>query len=109
MDSSDKIRIQHMIDASDEALKFAENKTINDFRNNRMLVLSIVKDIEIIGEAASKISHDTKEKYSHIPWKDIIGMRNRLIHGYFGVDVEIIKQTLDNDLPKLLSQLRAII
>lgn len=98
-----------MIDASDEALKFAENKTINDFRNNRMLVLSIVKDIEIIGEAASKISHDTKEKYSHIPWKDIIGMRNRLIHGYFGVDVEIIKQTLDNDLPKLLSQLRAII
>lgn len=47
MDSPEKIRIQHMIDAADEALKFAKNKTINDFRNNRMLVLSIVKDIEI--------------------------------------------------------------
>ena len=106
MDRSDKIRLQHMIDAADEALKFAENKTIDDFRNNRMLVLSIVKDIEIIGEAASKISSPTLERFDKIPWKDIIGMRNRLIHGYFDVDIMVIKQTIDNDLPQLLKQLK---
>ena len=60
-------------------------------------------------KSASKISHDIKEKYSHVPWKDIIGIRNRLIHGYFDIDVEIIKQTLDDDLPILLNKLREII
>lgn len=109
MDRADKIRIQHMIDAADEALKFAENKTIDDFRNNRMLVLSIVKDIEIIGEAASKISPPTKERFNDIPWKDIVGMRNRLIHGYFDVDIRVIKQTVDNDIPQLLAQLKDIL
>lgn len=109
MDRADKIRIQHMIDAADEALKFAENKTIDDFRNNRMLVLSIVKDIEIIGEAASKISPSTKERFNDIPWKDIVGMRNRLIHGYFDVDIRVIKQTVDNDIPQLLAQLKDIL
>lgn len=109
MDRSDKIRILHMIDAADEALKFAENKTIDDFRNNRMLVLSIVKDIEIIGEAASKISPSTKVRFNDIPWKDIVGMRNRLIHGYFDVDIRVIKQTVDNDIPQLLAQLKDIL
>lgn len=109
MDRADKIRIQHMIDAADEALKFAENKTIDDFRNNRMLVLSIVKDIEIIGEAASKISPPTKVRFNDIPWKDIVGMRNRLIHGYFDVDIRVIKQTVDNDIPQLLAQLKDIL
>ncbi len=109
MDRADKIRILHMIDAADEALKFAENKTIDDFRNNRMLVLSIVKDIEIIGEAASKISPSTKVRFNDIPWKDIVGMRNRLIHGYFDVDIRVIKQTVDNDIPQLLAQLKDIL
>lgn len=108
MDNSDKIRIQHMIDAAQEALKFAENKTIDDFHNDRMLVLSIIKDIEIIGEAASRVSAAIKEEFSSIPWNDIIGMRNRLIHGYFDVDINIIWETLEKDLPMLLKHLKGI-
>ncbi|MBN1301802.1 MAG: DUF86 domain-containing protein [Melioribacteraceae bacterium] len=87
-----------MIYAEDEALKFAENKTNDDFRNNRMLVLSIEKDIEIIGEAASEISFPTKERFDNTLWKDIVGMRNRLIHGYSDVDIRVIKQNTDNDI-----------
>ncbi|RPI66604.1 MAG: DUF86 domain-containing protein [Ignavibacteriales bacterium] len=67
-----------------------------------MLILSVIKEIEIIGEAASKISEEIKIKYPEIPWKDIIGMRNRLIHGYFEVNIELVWNTVKNNLPQLL-------
>ena len=77
----DRIRIQHIIDAAEEALSFLHNVEFETFSNNRMFILSVIKDIEIIGEAASKITIETKTNYDNIPWKDIISMRNRLIHG----------------------------
>ena len=98
-----------MIDAANEALSFASGVTEKDFSKNRMLLLSIIKDIEIIGEAASKITNDTKIKYQDIPWKDIIGMRNRLIHGYFDIDTKLIWNTTSKNLPNLLRQLQLLL
>lgn len=109
MKLDDKIRIQHMIDAAEEALSFVSDKSENEFNRNRMLVLSIIKEIEIIGEAASKISEETKLKFNNIPWQDIVGMRNRLIHGYFDVDIKLVWNTIKNDLPSLLKSLKEII
>ena len=109
MDELDKIRIKHMIDASEEALSFVQGKVRNDLNSNRMLVLSIIKEIEIIGEAASKISKITSQKYSDIPWQDVIGMRNKLIHGYFEVDLDIVWMTISDDIPRLLSVLKKVI
>ena len=74
MKESDRIRIQHIIDAGEEALSFVQNLNYENFSKNRMLILSVIKEIEIIGEAASKITEETKMEYSFIPWKDIIGM-----------------------------------
>jgi uncharacterized protein with HEPN domain len=77
-----------MLDAAKEALSFAQNKTRGDLDLERMLVLSIVKSIEIIGEAASKVTQETRETVTELPWANIIAMRNRLIHVYFDIDLD---------------------
>jgi uncharacterized protein with HEPN domain len=109
MKPDDKIRIMHMIDAAEEALFFVADSSAEDFSKNRMLILSVIKEIEIIGEAATKISEITKRKYVEIPWQDIVGMRNRLIHGYFDVDVKLVWNTVKNNLPALLESLKEIV
>lgn len=73
-----------------------------------MLIRSIIKDIEIIGEAASKVTVETKLKFTQVPWKDIIGMRNRLIHGYFDVDIKLVWNTVHKNLPSLINVLKQI-
>ena len=74
-----------------------------------MVVLSLVKDIEIVGEAASKVSLETRERCGGIPWLDIIDMRNHLIHAYFDVDLNIVWNTITKDLPPLIKELEKII
>ncbi|MCL4547024.1 MAG: DUF86 domain-containing protein [Bacteroidetes bacterium] len=108
MGLSDSIRKQHMLDAIDEALSFASGKTRTGLDADRMLVLSLIKEIEIIGEAASKISENYKANFSEVPWTDIVGMRNRLIHGYFEVDLNILWNTITKDLPFLKTKLQEI-
>ncbi|MEW6109235.1 MAG: DUF86 domain-containing protein [Nitrospirota bacterium] len=109
MPKDDLIRLRHILDAATEALSFASGKTRVDLNGNRMLVLSLVKEIEIIGEAAGKISEETKNKYKTIPWLDMIYMRNHLIHVYFEVDLDILWDTVINDLPPLVKELEKIV
>lgn len=108
MKPSDEIRIKHMIDASEEAISFAKEKNRDDLDTDRMLVLSLIKEIEIIGEAATKISIDMRDMNSQVPWDDITGMRNHLVHGYFDVDLEMLWNTVKLDLPALLIKLKKI-
>ncbi|GIK62031.1 MAG: DUF86 domain-containing protein [Ignavibacteriota bacterium] len=108
MQQSDFIRIKHMIDAAEEAISFAEGKQRKDLDKERMLVLSVIKEIEIIGEAASKISIEVKAEYSNIPWDEITGMRNHLVHGYFDVDLDMLWNTIKQDLPSLITNLKKI-
>jgi uncharacterized protein with HEPN domain len=84
---SDLVRLRHMLDAAREALAFGTGRTSDDLTRDRVLTLALVKCIEIIGEAAAKVSTQTRASTPQIPWSDIIGMRNRLIHAYFDVDV----------------------
>jgi uncharacterized protein with HEPN domain len=109
MRKDDIIRIRHMLDSARDALSFTENKTRDDLEKNRMLTLSIVKSIEIIGEAATKITKETKEKYPEMPWVNIIAMRNRLIHVYFDIDLDRVWDTVTDDLPPLIAKLEKII
>ncbi|NOZ51401.1 MAG: DUF86 domain-containing protein [Chloroflexi bacterium] len=97
----DRMRLLHMLDAAREALMFVDGRTKNDLNTDRMLVLSLVKELEIIGEAAKPISEITKRELAVIPWADIIGMRNRLVHAYFDIDLDILWQTTQIDLPSL--------
>jgi uncharacterized protein with HEPN domain len=86
----DKVRLQHMNDAASEAVAFLEGRSQSDLNYDRMLVLSLVKLIEIIGEAASRVTDRTRKQYPEIPWVNIIAMRNRLIHAYYDVDLNIL-------------------
>jgi uncharacterized protein with HEPN domain len=107
--NEDYIRLKHIIDACAEILLFIEGKTFNDLVGNRMLALSIMKDIEIIGEAAGKISNDLKKEFPVVPWADITGMRNRLIHSYFDIDMEIVWKTAIEDVPLLKNKITEIL
>jgi len=109
MQPHDDIRLQHMLDSAEEAVEFAVGKSRNDLYDDRKLLLAIIKSIEIIGEAASKVSEARKAGDENIPWKDIVGMRNRLSHGYFDVNLDIVWQTGKTDLPNLIRALKKII
>ena len=105
MRRDDSIRLRHMLDAAHEVIAFAQDRTRVDLDRDRQLVLALVKDIEIIGEAAYRISPATRESLPDVPWKDIIGMRHRLVHAYFDINLDILWQTVQRDLPPLISEL----
>ncbi|MDX1402522.1 MAG: HepT-like ribonuclease domain-containing protein [Kiloniellales bacterium] len=97
-----------MIDAIEEALSFIHGKKKTDLACDRMRTLSLIKEIEIIGEAATKVTEVFQKKHPQIPWQVIISTRNRLIHGYFDIDLDIVWETVTEDLPILLKELRKI-
>jgi uncharacterized protein with HEPN domain len=106
---SDQIRIRHMVDAAQKALSFTKGRTRRDLDSDDQLALATVRLIEIIGEAAAKITPETREAHPEIPWNDIVGTRNRLIHGYEDVDLNIVWQIVKEDLPDLLRKLLTIV
>ncbi len=105
----DNVRLRHMLDAARQALQFAQGRTRADLDRDLMLVFSLVKAIEIIGEAASQVSEIGRENVSDIPWADIIGMRNRLVHAYYDINREILWQTVRRDLPPLVATLEHVL
>lgn len=106
MRKDDAIRLRHMLDAAQEAMTFAQGRSRADLDTDRQLVLSLVKENEIIGEAAYQLSQETRESLSEIPWEDIIGMRHRLVHAYFDINLDILWRTVQEDLPALSSSLK---
>ncbi|MCM0592839.1 MAG: DUF86 domain-containing protein [Gloeotrichia echinulata IR180] len=105
----DLTRLKHIRDSAEEALSFVNNRTREDLDHDRMLSLALVRLIEIIGEAANHVSESCQAKYFQIPWRQIIGMRNRIIHAYFDVDLDIIWQVITQDLGSLLSEIQKAI
>ncbi|MBM4307713.1 MAG: DUF86 domain-containing protein [Deltaproteobacteria bacterium] len=109
MRKDDLIRIHHMLDAAREAISFVKGRKRSDLDTNRMLVLSLVKSIEIMGEAASKVTKESREGSPEVPWLDVIGMRNRLIHVYFDIDLDRVWDTITDDLPSVIAVLEKIV
>jgi uncharacterized protein with HEPN domain len=105
----DLTRLHPMQDAAREALGFMSGKRREDLANNRMLVLAVVKDLEIIGEAAGRISSECRTRHPGILWAVMVGMRNRLTHAYFSIDLDIVWDTVTNDLAPLIEQLERVI
>ncbi len=109
MHKDDKIRLRHMLDAAREARSFIQEQSRKDLDLSRMLVLALVKDIEIVGEAAARVSEDVQRSHPDIPWSDIVGMRHRLIHAYFEINLDILWQTVVTDLPPLIVSLEKVL
>jgi uncharacterized protein with HEPN domain len=105
----DLTRLKHMRDASRKAIRFIQDKTRMDLESDEMLALSLVKCIEIIGEAASRVTRERQEWLPQIPWSKIISMRNRLIHAYFQIDLDVVWDTVTQNLPLMLPELEETI
>ena len=107
MPPDDRIRWRHMIEAAQDAIGFVDGRTRADLDRDRMLLYAVVRAIEIIGEAASKLTAETRAAHDTIPWPAIIGMRNRLVHAYFDIDTDIVWVAVTREIPGLLAQLHA--
>jgi uncharacterized protein with HEPN domain len=90
----DRTRLQLMLDASKKAIAFAENLTSRDLEEDEILRLALVKTIEIVGEAASRVSRLYQDEHPQIPWAKMVAMRNRLVHAYFDINLGILWQTV---------------
>lgn len=99
--AEDVTRMRHMLDAARKALEFTQNCERLDLDKDEKLALSIVRLLEILGEAAKNISSQCRDDYPEIPWRQIVGTRDRLIHGYSDVDLNIVWKIVSVDLPPL--------
>ncbi|MBI5474028.1 MAG: DUF86 domain-containing protein [Ignavibacteriae bacterium] len=105
----DPIRLQHMLDYTQKALRFSNGKTRADLEQDEQLMLALVRAVEVIGEAASKTSANLQERTPSIPWAEIISTRNRLVHAYFSVDLDVLWAIITEDLPLLVIELQMVI
>ena len=105
----DEERLLHMKHAIEKINKYTADIEFDDFEENEMLQDAIFKNLEIIGEAAYKITNNTKEIYPEIAWRRIEGLRHKLVHDYYKVDLEIVWQTRSKSLPILLEDINRIL
>ena len=103
------MRLRHMLESAKEAISFVQNQTRESLDKNRMLSLSLVRLIEIVGEAATQVTRAYQSQHSEIPWPQIVGMRNRLIHAYFDIDMDRVWKIVKDDLPPLIVKLEKIV
>jgi uncharacterized protein with HEPN domain len=108
MKKDDTVYIKHILDAIHRVEEYTQNIEYKDFIENHLIQDGVIRQIEIIGEAVKRLSNEIREKYTDVPWKDIVGMRNKLIHNYFGVDVDAVWETVKKDIPVLKKKLIGI-
>jgi uncharacterized protein with HEPN domain len=105
----DTITLRQMLDHIDEAIALAQNQTRKDLESDRVLFLALLKLVEIVGEAAWRISEPFQSAHPEIPWREIIGTRNRLVHGYDSVDSDILWAIVTADFPSLSRQIKTLL
>lgn len=106
MSPDDRWRICHMIEASEQALAFVAGRERADLDRDAMLRFALTRAVEIVGEAAGQVSDAGRSELARVPWPQIVGMRNRLIHAYFDINRDILWDTVQLALPPLVAQLK---
>ena len=101
----DKERLQHMLAAADRVIRYTSGKAFEDLKADDMMYYAVVKNIEIIGEAAYMLTPIFKDTHPETPWRVIVGMRHFLVHGYYEVDAEEVWNVVEKDLMPLKGQL----
>ena len=105
----DSMRLRHMLDHAVEAVEMAAGKDRQDLKADRQFCLAMTRLVEIVGEAAVHVSSEGRQRWSFMPWAEVVGLRNRLIHGYDAVDLDILWDIIQEDLPSLIIDLQRIL
>ncbi|MCK6554323.1 DUF86 domain-containing protein [Candidatus Binatia bacterium] len=108
MRREDRVRILDMIEEGEHATTFITGRGREDLDRDPILFRALVRAIEVMGEAASKVSTETRAATPEVPWRDIVSMRNRLIHGYSTIDPDTVWRTATDDIPAILPALKAL-
>lgn len=103
-----KFRIDDINDALNRIFQYVQGLDYADWLKDQKTIDAVIRNLEVIGEAAAKVPQEIQDKYSDIPWYQMKGMRNILIHEYFGVDNEMLWNTIQDDLPKLKKNIQNI-
>ena len=109
MNPRDRIRLQHLVDALNSAIRFARGRERADLESDEMLLFALVRAVEIAGEAATQVTADTRAQLPDLPWTSIIGMRNRLVHAYFDINRDILWTTVTEAAPPLAERLKHVL
>ena len=105
----DKERLNHILEAIENIFEFTKEVNFNSFSKNRILQFAVIKNLEIIGEAANFLTNEFKEKTDEVNWRDIIGFRHVLVHGYYQINNEIVWKTIENDLLPLKNKINTML
>lgn len=105
----DRVSLVDMLNHAEEAVVLLGEASLSDLAKDRIMELALRKLVEIVGEAANRVSEETQHCHQEIPWPQIIGMRNRLVHGYDDISLKRLRDTINDDLPPLIEQLQAIV
>jgi len=105
----DSVYLKHIRDAGARIQAYTKGVSKANFLRETLIQDAVIRQIEIIGEAANRVSEKTRSKSAEVPWQDISGMRNKLIHDYFGVDIEKVWLTAKKDIPLLMSKIKHIL
>ncbi len=105
MKKDDFVYLRHILDAISRIEEYTQGITYEHFMANHLIQDGVIRQIEIIGEAAKRLSKYIKERHTQISWKDMAGMRDKLIHDYFGVDLDAVWDTVERDIPALKNRL----
>jgi uncharacterized protein with HEPN domain len=101
--------IRDMIENAEKALLFVSEMNFEEFSQDEKTIYAVVRAIEVIGESARNVPEDLRNTYSEIPWREITGTRDKLIHEYFGVNLNVVWRTVKEDLPALVTQLTILL
>ncbi|OGY33294.1 MAG: hypothetical protein A3C02_00355 [Candidatus Andersenbacteria bacterium RIFCSPHIGHO2_02_FULL_45_11] len=104
----DPVLVQHILKAVGLIESYVTDKSFSDFQDSQLLQDAVVRELLIIGEAAANLSDEFREQHPEVPYYEIIGMRNTMIHGYWLVDEEVVWDACKNDLPELKEELLKI-